>query len=146
MPGTAPANITQQTRREARKQPMIRMIDHHEISRKLEQFEKCRLVDVASLHSYEKYHLPRAIHLPLYDLEAQAEDILPDHGEEIIVYDDGECTSALTAARLLKKLGYSNLFVFEGGREEWVKSGLSTEVYVAQSPAQYNPTFPTVLP
>lgn len=122
---------------------MIRKIDRTGISRKFEAFESFIPLDVASLASYQNAHLPKAVHLPVEELEKRHSAVLGDHGAEIIVYDDGTGAAAWQAARKLHQAGYYNLYVYEGGRRDWTLAGLSLEAHVAQSPAQtYNPTFP----
>ena len=47
--------------------------------------EGAQLVEVLPSPEYEEDHLPRAIHLPLQKIDAQARDVL-DRGRPVIVY------------------------------------------------------------
>ena len=122
---------------------MIRQIDRAGILRKTEYHEHVQIVDVGGLDSYENFHLPRAIHLPLEELKSRARMTLGKEGPEIIIHDDGEGDRAHAAADVLLSLGYHGIFVYAGGKQDWVRAGLMTEVNAAPSPAQYNATFPS---
>jgi len=44
------------------------------------------LVDVLPQESYAQGHIPRAINLPLAELDSRATEVLPDRDAEIVVY------------------------------------------------------------
>jgi rhodanese-related sulfurtransferase len=43
------------------------------------------------------------------------------------VYCTGSCSSADRVARRLEELGYTNVAVYGGGKEDWVEHGLPLE-------------------
>jgi len=75
------------------------------------------LVDVRTLEEYQEEHIPGAILIPLSDLAADADALLPDLDAKIIVYCRSGNRSA-QAATLLDGLGYTRIYDM-GGIIDW---------------------------
>ncbi len=75
------------------------------------------LVDVRTLEEYQGEHIPGAILIPLSDLAADAETLLPDRDAKIIVYCRSGNRSA-QAATILDGLGYTRIYDM-GGIIDW---------------------------
>jgi len=67
------------------------------------------ILDVRTKDEYLERHIPKSILIPLDRLEEEVEKKLPDKNSEIIVYCASGSRSAI-AARLLAKLGYTNVY------------------------------------
>ncbi len=66
---------------------MVREYTTEELNAKLfRSDERFHLVDVLPHGSYVNRHIPGAIGIPLEDLEARAEGLLPDRDVEVITY------------------------------------------------------------
>jgi rhodanese-related sulfurtransferase len=81
----------------------------------------------------EKYfrdgHLPGARHFPHDAARALAPALLPDKSAEIVTYcASSTCQNSHIAAGVLKQLGYANVAVYGGGKQDWAAAGLPTEV------------------
>ena len=78
------------------------------------------LLDVRSVQEYKEGHVAGSINIPLYDLEKETQRKI-DKQSIIVVY----CSAGIRskkAIRILKKLGYKNLYNIEGGIENlWMK-------------------------
>lgn len=124
---------------------MIRKIDAPGILKKFDFYEHFLLLDVESLQDYDRVHLPRAIHLPLSsDFASFAASVLPAKGTELVIYDNGGGEKAWKAARILHEMGWYTLYVYGGGRREWMERTLPEETWVNPSPAQaFNPMTPS---
>ena len=75
------------------------------------------LMDVRSKQEYGEGHLPGSILLSLYDLNKQAQNVLPDKKQTIIVY----CSSgnrSKEAQEILETMGYENVYNLKGGLDE----------------------------
>lgn len=89
--------------------------------------------DVALLEAlppehYDAAHLPGAKNLPLDDVEAVATRLVPDTTAPVVTYCTGPtCSNSKIAAARLEAVGYEDVRVFEGGKEEWVAAGLRLE-------------------
>jgi rhodanese-related sulfurtransferase len=77
---------------------------------------------------YERGHLPGARNLPHDQARALAGVVVPDKGAEIVLYcSNRSCQNSHIAAGVFSSLGYSNVRVFAGGKQEWQDAGLPLE-------------------
>ena len=75
------------------------------------------ILDVRTREEYDQGHIPGAILIPNTEIEARAEEELPDKDQLILVY----CRSgnrSKKAAEILVELGYTNIREF-GGIIDW---------------------------
>ena len=75
------------------------------------------ILDVRTQEEYAQEHIPGALLLPLDDVKQNANVVLPDKDQLILVY----CRSgrrSKTAAQTLAELGYTNIKEF-GGIIDW---------------------------
>ena len=107
---------------------MVRSIDRDALVSKLASHNPPRLVDALPEKYYRDWHLPGALHLPLDELESRAASVLPDKDAEVIVYcASASCRNSDAAARRLGLLGYHNVAVYTGGKQDWQDAGLPIE-------------------
>lgn len=75
------------------------------------------ILDVRTQEEYDQGHIPGAVLIPDYEIEAKAEEVLTDKDQQILVY----CRSgrrSKNAAQILVELGYTNIKEF-GGILDW---------------------------
>lgn len=75
------------------------------------------ILNVQTQEEYDQGHIPSAVLIPNTEIEARAEEELPDNGQLILVY----CRSgnrSKKAAEILVELGYTNIKEF-GGIIDW---------------------------
>ena len=75
------------------------------------------ILNVQTQEEYDQGHIPSAVLIPNTEIEARAEEELPDKGQLILVY----CRSgnrSKKAAEILVELGYTNIKEF-GGIIDW---------------------------
>ncbi len=75
------------------------------------------ILDVRTQEEYDQGHIPGAILIPNTEIEAQAEDVLTDKDQLILVYCRSGRRSKI-AAEALAELGYTNIKEF-GGIIDW---------------------------
>ena len=75
------------------------------------------ILDVRTEEEYAEGHVPGAILIPDYEIEARAEEELPDKNQMLLVYCRSGRRSKL-AAEALVELGYTNIYEF-GGIIDW---------------------------
>jgi len=85
------------------------------------------LVEALGVGFYTDAHLPGAINIPPGHVDALAPKLLPDRNVPIVVYCTGACASSNAVARRLEELGYVEVAVYSGGKEDWVEHGLPLE-------------------
>lgn len=89
-------------------------LTNEEVQEMMNSYPNVVLLDVRSHQEYEEGHLNRAINIPTYDLYREAPKILMDKDTIIIAY----CTVGLrseNAIKILRKMGYKNLYHLDGG-------------------------------
>lgn len=75
------------------------------------------ILDVRTQQEYNEGHVENALLIPDYELEARAEEELPDKSQQILVYCRSGRRSALAAEKLVA-LGYTDVKDF-GGIIDW---------------------------
>ena len=75
------------------------------------------ILDVRAQEEYDQGHIPGAILIPDTEIQARAEEMLPDKDQLILVYCRSGRRSKL-AAEALVELGYTNIKEF-GGIIDW---------------------------
>lgn len=69
-------------------------------------------------------HLPGALNMPPDQVDALAPVLIPALDSPVVVYCSGTCQNSEIAAARLVQLGYSDVRVYLGGKEDWVEHGL----------------------
>ena len=85
-----------------------------------ELMSKLLIINALAPEAYDDCHIAGSINAPLATLESYVKNIPKD--TEIVVYcAHYECPVSRNAWHLLKKLGFTNIFAYEGGMAEWKK-------------------------
>lgn len=107
---------------------MAAVIDRAELREKLGRVANLVVVDTLPRGAYARGHIPGAISIPSEDIIARAPELLPDRTVEIVVYcKNGPCKRSEKAATRLANLGYSRVFDYHAGRDDWSEAGLPLE-------------------
>ncbi|HML96761.1 MAG TPA: rhodanese-like domain-containing protein [Thermodesulfobacteriota bacterium] len=86
------------------------------------------IVEALSERSWKDGHLPGAVQLDYPEVRERAGDVLPDKDAKIVVYCANEvCRNSVKAAEELEALGYTNVYEYAGGKQDWVEAGLALE-------------------
>ena len=75
------------------------------------------ILDVRNEDEYYSGHIENSILIPVNDIEKEAENILKDKDQKILVYCRSGNRSS-QASKLLVKMGYTNVYDF-GGIKDW---------------------------
>jgi rhodanese-related sulfurtransferase len=81
-------------------------------------------LDVREKDEFAGGHLAGALHVPLGELPARAEEVPADR--PVVVYC-GHGERAATAVSLLERAGHRELINLDGGTEAWEAAGYATE-------------------
>jgi rhodanese-related sulfurtransferase len=107
---------------------MNRTITREELHRKLFSAARPTLVEALPEKYYADKHLPGALNLPHDWVDALAPKLLPDRNAEIVVYcANRQCQNSHIAAHHLSVLGYTDIAVYPGGKQDWDEAGLPFE-------------------
>ena len=86
-----------------------------------------RLVEALGPSFFADVRLPGAVNIPPQHASELAPLRLPDLHGTVVVYCSATCSSAEETAARLVALGYDDVRLFPGGKEEWVEAGLPVE-------------------
>ena len=106
---------------------IIHRISRAELADLIEQ-DAVTVVEALPAQYYEDAHLPGAINIPHTEVRPLAPRLLPDKDAPIVVYcTDLPCPNSGLAARVLTKLGYTNVRDYAEGKQDWQEAGLAVE-------------------
>ncbi|OGQ35259.1 MAG: hypothetical protein A3F16_02845 [Deltaproteobacteria bacterium RIFCSPHIGHO2_12_FULL_43_9] len=98
---------------------MPKTISANELKKKIDQGFHIKIVDALTPDSYNKCHIPGAINIPLNQVEAKALQKLSTKDDIVVYCGSRECDISTQASTKLEKLGFKNVWEFEGGLKEW---------------------------
>jgi len=86
------------------------------------------IVEALAERYWKDGHLPGAIQLDYPEVRERAGEVLPDRNAKIVVYCANEaCQNSVKAAGELEALGYTNVYEYSGGKQDWVEAGFELE-------------------
>jgi rhodanese-related sulfurtransferase len=110
---------------------MSRAITREELRIKLSSTDRPVLVEALPEKYYAAKHLPGALHLPHDQVDALSPAVLPQKHTPIVVYcANRQCQNSHIAAHRLSVLGYTDVSVYAGGKQDWEEGGLPLEFSV----------------
>lgn len=107
---------------------MSRTITREELRSRLALTDRPILLEALPEKYYAAQHLPGALHLPHDQVDALAPSMLPQKLASIVVYcANRQCQNSHIAAHRLSVLGYTDVSVYAGGKQDWEEAGLPFE-------------------
>ncbi|SRR6056297_673980 len=106
---------------------MFNTIDRNKLKKKIDNKEQFALVEVLDPSEYKKGHLPGAINIPLEEIGKQANEKLNPDDEVVVYCSSFSCGASPAAAKKLEKLGFDNVYDYEGGKKDWLDAGNKLE-------------------
>ena len=111
---------------------MNHVISREELRNRLSSVNRPVLVEALPEKFYVAKHLPGALHLPHDQVDALAPRLLPEKSAEVVVYcSNRQCQNSHIAAHRLSVLGYTDISVYAGGKQDWEEAGLPFESTIA---------------
>ncbi|MCU0689380.1 MAG: rhodanese-like domain-containing protein [Phycisphaerales bacterium] len=99
--------------------------------RAMMQAEPVQFVDARNASEFARGHLPGAVLLTpdMFATGLPPAALALDRGAPVIVYcTGGDCHSSELVAIRLQGIGYSRLFVYEGGYDAWKAAGMAVQM------------------
>ena len=115
----------------------MKTINTKELKQKLDKDADLTVVNVLGQESYAKKHIPGSVNLPFDDdFEKRVQKKFPNKDATLVVHcANTECSASPKAAKKLQKLGYKNVYDYEGGIEAWKKAGHKLKGKMVKTPA-----------
>jgi len=106
----------------------VKKVDLKTLSKWIKSGQKPVVVDARYSGSYAKSHIRGAVNLPLDRLADKKSLAKVGKDSTIVTYCSGpKCNASVKVAEKLSSLGFSKVFVFAGGIQEWTAAGLPLE-------------------
>ena len=107
---------------------MLKTITLAQLRSRIDSTNPPTLLEALPERYYADKHLPAALHFPHDQVDRLAAQLLSDKEAEIVVYcASATCRNSHIAAQRLSQLGYTNVAVYAGGKQEWEEAGLPFE-------------------
>jgi rhodanese-related sulfurtransferase len=107
---------------------MLKTIDRDELNRRIQSVNAPVLLEALPERYYAQKHLPEAKLFPHDQVEQLASSVVPDKSAEIVVYCASRtCQNSHIAGYHLVRLGYTNVILYEGGKQDWEEGGFAFE-------------------
>lgn len=109
---------------EATHEATHRAVSGDELKSWYDQKKPMTVLDARSAKYFDNRLLPNAIWLPSDTAEAKITEVLPNKESLVVVYCAGVgCPASGWLFDKLTKMGYSNVYEYHGGINEWSKKG-----------------------
>jgi len=107
---------------------MIKQISGQKLKEYIDNREKLLIIEALPEKYYSEAHIPGAIQIDYTELELKADKLPEEKNKMIVVYCAGkECQNSIITARQLDSLGYTNVYEYERGKQDWVEAGYPIE-------------------
>jgi rhodanese-related sulfurtransferase len=107
---------------------MLKTIERAQLNSRIQSTNPPVLLEALPERYYVQKHLPGARLFPHDQVEQNASSVVPDKSAEIVVYCASRtCQNSHIAAHHLMRLGYTNITVYPGGKQDWEEGGMSFE-------------------
>ena len=107
---------------------MSKSITRQELASRIQSGNPPLVLEALPERYYAQRHLPGALLFPHDQVARLAPALIPDHGAEIVVYcASRSCQNSHMAAQHLIQLGYTDVSVYAGGKQDWEEGGLPFE-------------------
>jgi rhodanese-related sulfurtransferase len=99
-------------------EPNVPYVTAEEVKKAIDEKEDCILLDVRTQGEFARGKIAGSINLPVDNVDCDVSSVIPDISTKIYVY----CLSgsrSVHAVRVMRKLGYTNVFDMEHGLLAW---------------------------
>lgn len=100
----------------------MQTIDIEQLRDKMSKNDDLLLINVLSKEDFREHHIPNSVNIPVEqdDFVEQVQGHSEGKNQEIVVYcANTSCDASPKAASKLEDAGFTNVYDFEGGIEEW---------------------------
>jgi rhodanese-related sulfurtransferase len=104
----------------------MKSVDRNQVKELMRQHQDLTMVEVLPAEMYKEFHIPGAVNVPLgKGFDQLIETAVPDKATPVIVYcKDSKCDASPKAAARMEQLGYTQVYDYEAGKDDWRDAGL----------------------
>jgi rhodanese-related sulfurtransferase len=115
---------------------MIKTVDRNTLQTRIGANPALVIIEALPQRYFEQEHIPAALNMPHDRVAELAHVLAPDRGAEIVVYcANASCQNSHIAAQRLAALGYRDISVYAGGKQDWREAGLALTAPAAPATA-----------
>ena len=107
--------------------PGMELISRAELRRRMASGHPLVVIEALGRDFYADAHLPGAINVQPSDSDALIAALPDDVCTTVVVYGTSAGSQAHAVAHAVEALGFRNVWVYAGGKEDWVEAGLPVE-------------------
>lgn len=104
----------------------MKSLDFNQLKKMQDQEKNVPLINTLSEEHFENTQIPGSINIPLEsdDFVSRVEQTIGGKEQAVIVYcASHDCPSSKHAAEKLEQAGFTQVYDFEGGAQEWLQEG-----------------------
>jgi len=105
----------------------IKFISIEQLLEMIENKDNFKLVEVLREERFREGHIPRAINIPVDQLEKAAKNKLKKTDKIVVYCASYTCHASTNAAKILLNMGFKNVLDFKGSKKAWVDVGFELE-------------------
>ncbi len=106
---------------------MAEPIDRETLKARLDAGEPIQLVETLQPREYAKEHIAGAMNIPFTKMTGEARERFSKDDVIVVYCHNPNCKASTRAAEKLEKLGFTNVFEYEGGKDDWKAAGYPME-------------------
>jgi len=107
---------------------MVKTIHRHQIKEQIDNGDNFVLIEALPEKYFNEAHLPGAIQIDYKEVDQKSEKLPVNKGEKIVVYcANAECQNSAKTASHLDSLGYTNVYKYVEGKQDWLDAGFPVQ-------------------
>lgn len=107
---------------------MVRSISRQQLKEYIDNGKNLVLVEALPEKYFKEAHLPGAIRIDYTEVKDKAPELLKNKDDLIVVYcASTECQNSTKGAKQLDSFGYTNVYEYIEGKQDWIEAGLPIE-------------------
>ena len=107
---------------------MIKKITGQEVKKYIDSRKIFLLIEALPEKYYSEVHIPGAIQMDYKEVDLKADKLPEEKDQMIVVYCASfECQNSIITVRQLDSLGYTNVYEYAEGKQDWLEAGFPVE-------------------
>jgi len=107
---------------------MVKTISRQQLKEHIENGKDLILVEALPEKYFNEAHIPGAIQMDYTEVKDKAHVLLKNKDDMLVVYcASTECQNSTKGAKQLDSIGYTNVYEYVEGKQDWIEAGLPVE-------------------
>ncbi|MGI9534845.1 MAG: rhodanese-like domain-containing protein [Thermodesulfobacteriota bacterium] len=107
---------------------MVKTISRQQLKEHIDTGKDLVLVEALPEKYFNEAHLPGAVQIDYTEVNEKAPVLLENKDDMIVVYcASTECQNSSKGANQLDSIGYTNVYEYIEGKQDWIEAGMPVE-------------------